>query len=183
MSKAKYVWYGHKGLSGRVMMDTGADRDGLRVLWSLTDHGGGARVKPADVSPVIGKDLEACNTLWGKLEKKECLMIVKNKEGTLYKLDGLQWDESGGSWLVSLTSAPWQKDGVDRGHEVRLPLESFHNHFTLYVSEPSPMTFVGIKCNECGNTLPEHTEAQHLDGNDPVHQCPHEEDEDGNDGT
>lgn len=32
----------------------------------------------------------------------------------------------------------------------------------------------GIKCNECGKELPEHTIAQHLDKNAPIHKCPHE---------
>ena len=32
----------------------------------------------------------------------------------------------------------------------------------------------GIICNRCGNELPPHTAAQHLDADHPVHECPHD---------
>lgn len=36
----------------------------------------------------------------------------------------------------------------------------------------------GIICNKCGNTLPPHSERQHLDVNHPIHDCPHNYTED-----
>ena len=101
-------------------------------------------------------------------------MIVKNKQGTLYELNGIQWDESDGSWLASLAGV--MNEGF-AGYEVRLPLASFANHFT-------PENIVtGVECNRCGNTLPAHTDTQHDDENDPIHQCPHKEETDGNNGA
>ena len=96
-------------------------------------------------------------------------MIVKNKHGTEYIFGGLSWDESDGSWIVNLKTVD------DYGTvSLEVPLDTFGRHFTPQVG------VVGVKCNECGNTLPAHTEAQHLDENDPIHQCPHEEETDGN---
>jgi len=31
----------------------------------------------------------------------------------------------------------------------------------------------GIKCNQCDKVLPPHTETEHLDINNPIHKCPH----------
>ena len=106
-------------------------------------------------------------------------MIVKNKHGTEYIFGGLSWDESDGSWIVNLKTVD------DYGTvSLEVPLDTFGRHFTLHLHPdqfgPDDVEVVGVKCNEFGNTLPAHTEAQHLDENDPIHQCPHEEETDGN---
>lgn len=35
------------------------------------------------------------------------------------------------------------------------------------------MIIQGVVCNQCGNTLPPHTDGEHLDENHPIHKCPH----------
>ena len=45
------------------------------------------------------------------------------------------------------------------------------------------MIIIDAVCRRCGNTLPPHTEAQHFDEKDPIHQCPHKEETDGNVGA
>ena len=34
---------------------------------------------------------------------------------------------------------------------------------------------IGVVCDECGKTLPPHSERHHRDANDPIHRCPHVE--------
>ena len=90
------------------------------------------------------------------------MMYFALLEDTFWGLDG---DWCGGR-ITRITVIKVLENSSEYESAIENSANQYHKKNTKNV--------MGVRCNECDNILPPHTEDEHFDDDNPIHTCPHE---------